>query len=301
MPYKLRTKPAELQLLSSLNTRMILPSKDKQHFINLSRGYEGEVLFDSLTENLTCDCFILNDLLLKVNNTLFQIDSLLISSRKIHLFEVKNLEGDYNYEADKFFKLPQYEIINPLHQLGRSESLLRQLLLKDKINLPIDASVVFINPEFTLYQAPIDKPMILPTQIKNYLNQLNSAPSKLNEQHKRLADKLISLHIEDPPYKQRPPYTYQDLQNGITCLACKSLSTAVEGRKLVCKECEHEEIVAAAVMRAVEEFKLLFPDRKITTNTIYDWCQVVPFKKRVRRILDQNYTRIGENRWTYYE
>lgn len=142
LPYKTRTKPVELQQLSSLDTRMTLSSKDKQHLINLTKGYEGEVQFDSLTEKLTWDCFILNDLLLKVNNTLFQIDSLLISSRKIHLFEVKNFEEDYNYEADKFIKLPQYEITNPLHQLSRSESLLRQLLLKDKINLPIDASLV---------------------------------------------------------------------------------------------------------------------------------------------------------------
>ncbi len=279
LPYKTRTKPVELQQLSSLDTRMTLSSKDKQHLINLTKGYEGEVQFDSLTEKLTWDCFILNDLLLKVNNTLFQIDSLLISSRKIHLFEVKNFEEDYNYEADKFIKLPQYEITNPLHQLSRSESLLRQLLLKDKINLPIDASLVFINPEFTLYQAPLDKPMILPTQIKNYLNKLNSTPSHLNEKHKWIADKLISLHIEDSPYKQLPSYTYGDVRKGITCLACKSFSTAVEGRKLVCKECEHEEIVEMAVVRAVEEFKLLFPEHKITTRSIQEWCQVVKYQK----------------------
>ncbi|WP_318279654.1 nuclease-related domain-containing protein [Lentibacillus cibarius] len=172
MLYKSRTKPVELKQLSSLDTRMTLPSKDKQHFINLSRGYEGEVLFDSLTEKLTCDCLLLNDLLLKANNSLFQIDSLLISSRKIHLFEVKNFEGDYNYETNRFVKLPQYEITNPLHQLSRSESLLRQLLLKDNINLPIEASLIFINPEFTLYQAPLNKPMIFSNPDQKLLERI---------------------------------------------------------------------------------------------------------------------------------
>lgn len=146
MPYKPRTKSAELQIFSSLNTRMTLSSKDRQHFLNLNRGLEGEVRLDALTEKLHCDCFILNDLLLKVNNTLFQIDSLIISSKKAHVFEVKNYEGEYYYEADKFFKLPQYEIVNPLHQLGRSESLPRQLLLKYNVNLPIEAFVIFDQP-----------------------------------------------------------------------------------------------------------------------------------------------------------
>ncbi|HLS09369.1 nuclease-related domain-containing protein [Lentibacillus sp.] len=144
------------------------------------------------------------------------------------MFEVKNHEGDYYYEADKVFKLPQYEIVNPLHQLGRSESLLRQLLLKDKVNLPIEAFVIFINPEFTLYQAPLDKSIIFPTQIKKYLSQLNSTLSTLNEKHKQLADRLCALHIEESPYQQLPSYTYGELRKGIICMACDSFSTRTE-------------------------------------------------------------------------
>ncbi|WP_318279652.1 hypothetical protein [Lentibacillus cibarius] len=102
------------------------------------------------------------------------------------------------------------------------------------------------------------------------MSELNSTPSNLNEKHKRLADKLVSLHIEEPPYKQLPSYTYEDLQKGITCSACKSFSTVIAGRRLVCKECAHEEMAAAAVVRAVEEFKLLFPEHKITTRRIHE-------------------------------
>src|ERR1700748_3760767 len=97
MPYKSRTKSAELLILKSLNIRMNLSEKDKQHYFNLEKGYKGEVLFDSLTEKLHCECFILNDLLLNLNNSTFQIDSLIISPEAIYLFEVKNYEGDYYY------------------------------------------------------------------------------------------------------------------------------------------------------------------------------------------------------------
>ena len=222
MLYKSRSESAELLILRSLNARMNLPAKDKQHYFNLQKGYEGEVLFDSETAKLQCECFILNDLLLKQNNTTFQIDSLIIHSETIYLFEVKNFEGDYYYESDRLYKKPKSEITNPLNQLNRSESLLRQLLQNLGYNIPITASVVFINPEFTLYQTPLNKPFIFPTQINRYLKNLNTIPSKLNKKHKMLADQLISLHIKDSPFKQLPTYDYDQLQKGITCAKCTS-------------------------------------------------------------------------------
>jgi Nuclease-related domain len=300
-PYKPRTESAELLILKSLNTRMNLSDKDKQHYFNLKKGYEGEIMFDLLTEKLQCECFILNDLLLKVNNTMFQIDSMIIISETIYFYEVKNYEGDYYFELDRFYKKPKFEINNPLHQLNRSESLLRQLLSNLGYNIPINASVVFINPEFTLYQSPLNKPLIFPTQVNRYLKTLNTTPSILNRKHKILADKLISLHIDNPPFKQLPPYEYDHLQKGITCSDCSSFSISVEGKNCVCKECGHEEAITNAVMRNVKEFKLLFPNLKITTNVIYEWCTGVVSKKRIRKILEKSFKIVGVHQWSYYE
>src|SRR5699024_5449363 len=141
-------------------------------------GYEGEKLFDTFTEKLQCDCLILNDLLFEVSNTTFQIDSLIMMPENIYLYEVKNLEGDYYYQSDRLFKKPKREIVNPLIQVSRFETLLRQLIHSLGFNPQINASVVFINPEFTLYQAPMDKPFILPTQINRYLGNFDKKPSK---------------------------------------------------------------------------------------------------------------------------
>jgi Nuclease-related domain len=301
MPYKSRTESDELLILNFLNIRMSLSDKDKQHFFNLKKGYEGEKIFDSLTEKLQCECIILNDLLLKLNNTMFQIDSLIITSETIYFFEVKNYEGDYYYESDRLYKSPKSEINNPLNQLTRSESLLRQLLQNLGLNIPIHASVVFINPEFTLYQTPLNKPFIFPTQVNRYLKNLNKTSLKLNGNHKILADKLISLHIKDSPFKLLPSYDYDQLRKGITCFKCTSFSISVEGRKCVCKECGQEELVAIAVLRNVKEFKLLFPNRKITTNVIHEWCKVVISKKRIRRILEKNFKIVGVHQWSFYE
>lgn len=300
MLYKLRTKSNELKILELLSTRLKLIDKDKRHYMNLKKGYEGEVQFDNKTENLECECLILNDLLLEVNNTSFQIDSLIIFQGLIRFYEVKNLEGDYYFDSDKMYKRPRKEIINPFHQLSRSESLLRQLLSSLGTNPSIEAFVVFINPKFTLYQAPLDKPVIFPTQTERHMNQLNSKTSKLMNNHKKLADQLIALNMEDSPFERLPSYDYDHLRKGITCPKCHSFFLFVDGRKCNCKDCGHAESVGDAVMRSVEEFKIFFPNEKITTKVIYDWCRVVTSKQRIKSILLSNFTRVGSHRW-YYE
>src|SRR5690625_49152 len=209
MILKPRKQSAELLTLQYLNTRMNLPPKDKQYYLSLKKGLEGEKKFDLWTENLQCACIILNDLLLQINNTTFQIDSLIITSAGTFLYEVKNFEGDYNYDArtNKFFIMPKQEIVNPLHQLERCESLLNQLLLKHGINISVEGEVVFINEAFTLYQAPPDKSIIYLSQLKKYFNQMNRITAPLSKRHFSLAEKLKSLHITDPRYKQIPLYS----------------------------------------------------------------------------------------------
>lgn len=178
--------------------------------------------------------------------------------------------------------------------------MLRQLLNSLGFKLPIVSSVVFINPGFTLYQAPIDKPFIFPTQIHRYLKKLDSSTLKFNKQHRKLADQLVSLHLPISPFSQVPSYDFKQLQKGINCAACRSFFIEVLGKNCICKVCEHKETVVEAVMRSVREFQLLFPDEKITTNVIYEWCGGVVSKQRIRRFLKNNFQIVGTHQWSYF-
>ncbi|MEH7325224.1 nuclease-related domain-containing protein [Cytobacillus firmus] len=86
-----------------LNTRMELTEKEKQHCSNLEKGYEGEMKFDLLAEKLPEEKLVIHDLLLEVNNSYFQIDTLIISEGIIHLIEIKNFQGDWHLESDKLY------------------------------------------------------------------------------------------------------------------------------------------------------------------------------------------------------
>lgn len=301
MAFKSRTESDELKIWRILNARMDLTEKEKKNYLYKEKGFEGEVKFDLLTVKLPCEQLILNDLLLEVNNTKFQIDTTIIFQETIDLCEVKNYEGDYLYSNDSFYTLSGKEIQNPLDQLKRCESLFRQLLQSLGYKIPIEGKLIFINPQFTLYNAPQNQSIIFPTQINRFMKKLNSKPSKLSERHKKLADKLISLHQIESPYKRLRPYEFGQLRKWITCASCYSLLTSVRGKKIVCGVCGREETVESAIMRSVEEIRLLFPDKKITTGGIYEWCGIIPSKTMIWRILKKNMKSIGYGQWTYFE
>lgn len=92
MFYKVRTESRELKIMEVLNARADLSEKDKRNYFTLRKGYEGEIQFDNMLERLQCDCLILSDLLLRASNSTFQIDSLIIVSNTVYLFDIKNYE-----------------------------------------------------------------------------------------------------------------------------------------------------------------------------------------------------------------
>ncbi|MGJ7920977.1 nuclease-related domain-containing protein [Neobacillus sp. LXY-4] len=301
MPLKSRTESKELKVLTLLNKRMDLEASVKQHYRNLRKGYEGEVQFDSLTASLDSKFYILNDLLLEVNNTLFQIDSLFITQDSLIVFEIKNFEGDYIYQDGNFKILTsKKDITNPLHQLNRCKTLLRQLLQKHGFHFPIDGHVVFINSNFFLYQAPLNEPILFNPQLNGFLKNLSAKPSKLNNMHRKLADLLLKEHITDPPFTLVPPYEYGHFKKGVTSACCDSFLVTADGRKMVCDVCGHVEGIESAVVRGVEEIMLLFPDTRVTANIVYDWCRLAGCERKIRRVLARNYKIVGKNRYSYY-
>lgn len=301
MIIKPRFEPLELTIFRALSKRMSLPSRESSAYLSLEKGYRGERTFDHFIENLPNEFLILNDLLLESSGTIFQIDSLLISANKIYLIEVKNYEGDYSIEGDRWHSVSGSEIKNPLLQLKRSESLLRRMINDLKFSTSIEAYLLFVNNEFFLYQAPINMQIIFPTQLNRFFSKLKMNSSKLKERHTKLAEQLLSLDINEHQHVRRPSYAFEEIEKGIICGQCDSFDLSLVGRSIVCEQCGNDECVDNAVLRSIEEFKLLFPDRKLTTNDIFEWCKVVRSKKTIRRVLSNNFEYIKQGNFSYYK
>ncbi|RSD22320.1 nuclease-related domain-containing protein [Mesobacillus subterraneus] len=302
MLLKERTEPHDLVVLRYLNNRMELSAKDQFQLSTLEKGYAGEVMFDQKTEHLSEERYIIDDLLLQVNNSFFQLDKVIIARDAIHLIDVKNFVGDFYLDGDKLYAVKNgREYKNPITQLTRSATLFRQLLQNLKLNHIVHATTIFINPEFTLYQAPMDQPIILPTQTNRYIKELQNTPSKLEHSHQILAQKLLSLHQVKNPFSNLPDYDYEQLEKGIYCKNCYSFNTYVQKFDLVCGKCGTHEKIGDAVLRTTEEFKLLFPEYRITSANIYKWANSTFSNKTISRVLQKNFAAIGKNRHTYYE
>ncbi|MCC3355602.1 nuclease-related domain-containing protein [Bacillus sp. REN16] len=302
MIIKERSEPSELVLLKILQARMKVLEKTVNQIVSLEKGFIGEKMFDQRMIKLTLDSLTINDLLLETNNTHYQIDSLLITKPKIHLFEVKNFEGDYLLDGDCIRFLSGKEIKNPLLQLYRSVSLFRQLLQQLRINYTVEGHLVYINPEFYLYNATPDLPIIFPSQLDRFVKQLNTQSSRLIENHHGLANKLLGLHIKDSPYSRLPGYSFENLEKGVICGRCgKGFMVSGDHHYLTCKKCNFVENKDAAVLRSVIEFSLLFPDKRITTNGIYEWCKVIKSKATIRKLLQENYKHVYYGNSSYFE
>lgn len=216
--------------------------------------------------------------------------------------DIKNFQGDYYFKSDKLYTLSNNrECKNPVDQLKRSTTLFRQLLQNLRQNYLIESYVIFINPEFTLYQAPMDQPFILPTQVKRFLQDLNKTTSKLNTGHQRLAQTLISLHQTKHPFSKLPIYHYNQLKKGTYCSNCKSFRVSIQNSSLICKTCGQTENIEQAILRNIKEFQLLFPEERITTSNIHHWSDLSLNPKTVSRILKKNFTAIGNKRSTYFK
>jgi hypothetical protein len=146
----------------------------------------------------------------------------------------------------------------------------------------------------------MDPSIVLPTQLNRLVNKLNMLPSKLTENHTKLANKLLSLHVVDSPFKRNYEYAYETLKKGIICSSCQFFITMINTKRITCLKCGLEEDVKSAVLRSVEEIKLLFPNERITTNLVYDWCKIVKSKRTIREILNQNFKLIGHTNTSHY-
>ncbi|WP_051912425.1 nuclease-related domain-containing protein [Carnobacterium funditum] len=303
MAFKERDKPFRLLMMESLAHRMDLSREDRSKYASWVKGYNGEVEFDSIMEQLKCENLVLNDLYLNVRGKRFQIDTLLITAKNLYIYEVKNFAGEYYYENEKmYFGRTKKEVFDPLYQINHAESALRQLLDQMGYNLGIKKFIVFVNRNFTLFQAPLNSGMVLPGMLTSHFSMINDISDRLNQTHFRFAKEIKPMHMEDFTLHNVPFYEDKLLKKGIICFYCGSfIDCFINNRTCFCKSCNKKELISKTVIRHAQEYKRLFPEQRITTSAIAKWCdhQVAP--SRIRYIFNQQLIAKGTGRWRYYE
>ncbi|MCC5895345.1 MAG: NERD domain-containing protein [Alkalibacterium sp.] len=303
---KMREEPILLAILNALSKRMTLSYEEKQSKINMEKGFIGEMQFDQLmTESAESEAVVLQDLLLRIKGNSVQVDALMLTQDVVYLYEIKNYDGEYVMKSGQLYTVLSQEISNPLTQLNRTSSLLRQLFQSWSINMTIEANIVFVNPSFMLYQANPDDPIIFLNQIKRHFFQISQQQafrSGLPKKVTQLAERLSEKHQKEVPFqKQLPDYNYDGLRKGLLCRQCGSFEVEVTQRSCRCERCGYKETLDEVILCHIKEYKLLFPQEKVTTNLIYEWCAKSVTKKRIQQILNKYYRKKGQTIGTFYD
>src|SRR5699024_2332506 len=148
---------------------------------------------------------VLYGILLEQNGSHFQIVCLIICEAQLYLIEIKHFHGDYYFQDNDLYAVKSRKRMkNPFYQNQRCEDLLRDFLLKHELSYHIHSYIVFNHPAFTLYHAPIQSNMILPTQIHRFVKKLNRQAVRITHREKLLAQTFYREHIEKIPLKNYP-------------------------------------------------------------------------------------------------
>ncbi|SFC59974.1 Nuclease-related domain-containing protein [Alkalibacterium subtropicum] len=302
MIIKERDLSVPLEILLALDRRSNLLNPQTNSIRQMVKGYEGECRFDALLKELTCECLIVNDLTLKISGQTCQIDSLLITGTGVTIYEVKNYEGQFIYTEDKLKILStNKEISNPVYQLSRTTNLFRQLMEEQHANFQLHSSVVFINERFTLFNAPVNSQYILPTMLPYHLKKLTNERKALNKSHYTFAETLKQMDQTDLSFYSFPEYDWTGLKKGAFCRVCQTALGKPSGRICRCEICGFNELATAVILREISEYRLLFPEKKLTTHDGYDWTGRLFSKKSIRSVLKKNFELKGQSTGCYYE
>lgn len=287
--------------LEILRKRATLSAEQQLLLHRMTTGHIGETQFFQLLSNeLTCDPLLLFNLLLEVNGSECQIDCLLIFQYELILIEIKNYHGDFFIENNKWYTLSKEEIRNPIHQLNRAELLLGQLLKQNQTPLKIKSFVVFVHPEFQLYQAPLNIPVIFSTQLKRFIQKLQNIPCETNKYHHKMVNLLKSKHKLTSSFESNLLYDYSHLKKGITCEKCSGIMKMHDSTYMRCANCNYINHFKKAMMSSVHDFRTLFPDKKITVSTIDEWTNHQVSKYRIRKTLSEHCMLVGSGKKSHY-
>jgi len=287
MILKRRTKSTAQKILEYLNRRTDLKYEYKISLKNQMKGFEGEKEFDSFLKSIEENGIILNDLVLNHRGNTFQLDSLLILNEMIYIYEIKNYSGNYYQKEDSILSESGYEILNPKGQINRSKVYLKNILKNWGISSAINAQVIFIHPEFHMYHSTPNDPFIFRPQLKGFFEQVFNQPLKPDNKQHFLANKLLKKHIKNYRPDNLPIYQFSELKKGIYCPECYSYEFRETRESRCCKNCGTIEKTAKALLRLTREYRLLFPEEKVTPQMIHLFCNKIYSRNRILKVLNK--------------
>lgn len=264
-----RMMSPELLHLKALEGRSKLSSSEKYKIYILERGFEGEILYDKIFEEVGHNhLYIYRDLYLRIENSVTQYDSLIISDDGIVVNEIKHYSGDYHYKEGQFYRNNKSIRDNAFYQLNRATGKLIKLRDEAGMTFNVSGKVIFPNDEFRLHSEDhsIWKNVVLRSGLREYFRGFN------NYYAGEYADKIVHLIknriVENPYFNDAAEM--ERLRRGLYCGKCASFNL-IKGRfQLTCSDCGSIESNETHLLRAMSDFKYLFYNQPMSREALLE-------------------------------
>lgn len=250
---------------------------------------------------MECETNYIADVLLEVRRKSCQIDTVIVTSKGLYVYEIKNYKGEYVIEDGEMRMLrSSWMVFNPRTQLKNTETMVRILLEKHRIQMPVYAFVVFMHPNFVLYNMQPDQQILVPALFEGHLSELNQIKAPLKPVHRKVTQLVLDHHVDDNRFIRLPEYSFESLKKRIVCSRCEKVIEEVGVRTTVCHMCGFKDMNTAIIARKANELRLLFPKQKLTTLRVFDWCGGIYSKYSIQSVLAKKYKECGSKKGKYY-
>lgn len=311
----MRQKSHELQFLDVLYKRKALNGEEKKQYLRLKRGYEGEIDFDHMCAMfLGNDYYGLNDLTLKNQRSVVQIDKMIAHGDTLYLIDVKSYRGMYRFENSEWTVGNHVLTHNIYEQLRRAIRVVKEIFYEENLSMNVKGVLVFINPESQLEMIdPVEELTLRFDQIVPWLVELkNSAPSAgrviprwkagetSNYQNKKWSPSTGSLaphwktvlgNYEIESYRttrELDERRFEQLDKGICCERCGQCGVKESWHTVTCS-CGHVEVREKAYVRTICEYGTLNHKKEIDKAGLKAFMGIDEKSAYLKRILEKHF------------
>lgn len=264
----MRRKSHELQWLETLGKRKQLNEEQRRALQRSQKGFVGERQMDKLVETFLPEITaIIDDITLKYQSTVVQIDKILLVGTTVYIIDMKFYQGDYILQYNSWQRNGKKLPTNILEQLRRAVRVVENIFKENQIDLKVKGVLAFLNPESNIYvEDTVPEKILAVNELPLWLLELKKYFS--DERYLHWQSVLFQYQIDG--YRTKRQLTLEEekhLQKGICCPRCHQFNTRQNKHTVVCS-CGYEEVKATAYVRTITEYGVLFHDRYLSLKEL---------------------------------
>ncbi|UBH09061.1 nuclease-related domain-containing protein [Macrococcus armenti] len=242
--------------LYELEHRIHMEQEDYLKFVKYKKGYEGELKFFEMIEQLDGDFVVLWDINF-VRPVRVQYDFIIITSKNILHFDIKNYSGNYRYQNNRLISEHGKTDKDIFIQLDNANAYLNQLIAKYEMPQNLISKIIFINEDLNLTGFNGKDCVMFAHELKAVFNYLKTCKG-ITQQMKNFADALIQMHDNEGIEKRIHYYNIDEMKLGLRCPKCRKIEMwrVAEKQYLQCS-CGYKILNHDIILAAYETLRLL--------------------------------------------